>query len=204
MVRVVLTPKQEQVTIQTQLLQSLKESGWDGEWSVNNKTIVLDVEKGVSLDKYIKTTPLDYSHALRLALSIGTQLATLSSDTILSKQKLGVLFFELKDIMVLDENWYLLTSHSKILPMDDKNQLELTKPIKFTGFLSPELENVTSLPFSTDQSCSYYSLALLCLQALHLDYNKEHDFLKLKGTKLYYLLERCLEKKPKNRRFLYI
>ena len=107
------------------------------------------MEKGVSLDKYIKTTPLDYSHALRMALSIGSQLATLSSDTTLSKQKLGVLFFELKDILVLDENWYLLTTHSKILPMDDKNQLELTKPIKFTGFLSPELEKVKSLPFVT-------------------------------------------------------
>ena len=205
MVRVVLTPKQkEDFDIQTKLLQSLKESGWNGEWTIDNKSIILHAEKGISLEKHTKTVPLNYDTALRMILSLGSQLAVLSNANIHGKQKYGVLFFELKDIMVLDNNWYLLTNLSRVLPMNEKNQLELTKPITFTGFLAPEIKNVKSLPFVTDQSCSYYSLALLCLQSLHLDYNKEHDFLKLKGTKLYYLLERCLEKTPKNRYFLYI
>ena len=118
--------------------------------------------------------------------------------------KYGVLFFNIKDVVVIVEDWYILSNLSSVVLMSEENMLVLQRPIKFDGFLPPELVNINTLPFVADPTCAYYSLALLCLHTLGFDNKNEKDVNKLDRTKLYYLLKRCLEKTPKDRIFLYI
>lgn len=199
--RITLTPSREKFDLQLLLLDALKNTGWQGTWSVEDDTIHVDYGIGVSLEEYIHVKPLDYADGLRLALCLGAQLAELSGNEERLGEKYGVLFFNINDILVIDKDWYLLTNLSKVLPLSEENQLVLQHPIPLDGFLAPELVGANTLPLVAEPSCAYYSLALLCLQALGLN---DDDIDRLMGSKMYYLLRRCLERNPMNRVFLYV
>jgi hypothetical protein len=181
--------------IQRELIYSLVDSKWTGGWATKDGTITIHDSEGVSLDKYLEThTALDYHQTVRLAVCLGAQLAVLTG------MRKGVLFFSLSDITVISPDWFLLTGLQKIMPMNEKHELTLHQPIEFDGFLAPELEGVEKLPFVTDQSCAYYSLALLCIHAIKID----PDLHQIAETSLYFLLKRCLVKNPLDRIFLFI
>ena len=65
---------------------------------------------------------------------------------------------------------------------------------------APELLEMKALPFISDCSAIYYSLALLCLKWLK-GVNLSLD--ELEGTKLFYFLKRSLKKEPSERLCLY-
>ena len=95
--------------------------------------------------------------------------------------------------------------------MNKKEQLYLNYPLKIKGngdeFISPELENNTSLPIIVTITSTYYSLALLCIKCLGgLAGKAGDDFIlnSIRNTKMYFFLKRCLEKDPKKRYFLYL
>ena len=178
-----------------ELINSLIDSGWKGNWDAKDGKITIDGSSGPTLEEYVKeNTALDFHETVRLAVCLGVQLAALTG---MSK---GVLFFSLSDVQVINSEWYLLTNLDKVLPMNENRQLTLRRPIKFDGFLPPELKGVNRLPLVTDQSCAFYSLALLCIAAIKIDPSLH----QIADTSLYFLLKRCLVDDPEARIFLLI
>ena len=201
MQEITLTPSRDKYNIQLQLLHALQKQGWNGSWDVNDGKINIKANEIISLDKRVSKQSLYYPHAVSLALCLGAQLEELSNG--IDGEKYGVLFFNLNDIIIIDNTWYLLTNLSKVFPITKENSIELYNPIPLNGFLAPELENVKTLPVTVSHSCAYYSLALLTLHAMNL-IDEDHGLDTIMGSRLFYLLERCLKKNPKERHFLYV
>ena len=157
-----------------------------------------------SLDESILTYPALDTMAFQLAL----QLATIE------KRGYTLLFWQPSDILVVELKkerdtqrdrlkFYILTNFAQLVPLQkkDETQLVLVYPSVFplpADKCAPELLEIKVLPLITHRSASYYSLALLCLKFTHL------SLAELKGTKLFYFLERCSKKEPKERMLLYL
>jgi hypothetical protein len=153
-----------------------------------------------SLDESKLTYPALDTMAFQLAL----QLA------IIEKRSYTLLFWQPSDILVVELKkerdtlkLYILTNFSQIVSLHkkDQTQLVLVYPSVFplpADKCAPELLDIKVLPLITHKSASYYSLALLCLHFTHL------SLAELKGTKLFYFLERCLKKEPKERMLIYL
>tara|TARA_B100000902_G_scaffold385930_1_gene427911 strand:+ start:1670 stop:2227 length:558 start_codon:yes stop_codon:yes gene_type:complete len=174
-----------------QLIYGLVDNGWNGSWNIKDDKIVID--NGQTMIKRLKNKPLDYYEALRLAMCIGINLASLVP---LNK---SILFLSLDDIYVIDQDWYILSSLEKLVPIISKNTVMLTRSISFKGYLAPELKNIKSLPFKTNITSIYYSLAALIIEALAID-----NLSPLAGSKLYFFLQRCFFINPEERYFLFI
>jgi len=158
------------------------------------KTIALSDER-LSLDKAIGMT---YPEVETMAFHLSLQIQYLE------EKGFSLLFWQPSDIMILDnykEKLYLLSNLTQMVHLDrkDKNELILIYPTVFPfpkERCAPELFKINALPFTTHRSASYYSLALLCLLYLSLE--------QIKGSKLFYFLERCLKEEPTERTLLYI
>jgi len=114
----------------------------------------------------------------------------------------SLLFWQMTDIWWVDKKFYLLADLTQLVPLHIKNPLQmvLNYPAIFPlpkKNCAPELLKMSVLPFISHKSLSYYSLALLCLQKLNLSLEE------IKGTKLFYFLERCLKDEP-TERYLYL
>jgi hypothetical protein len=143
----------------------------------------------LSLDK------MAYHEVETMAFHLSLQLQYL--------EELGfsLLFWQPSDILLVDKTLYLLVNLTQMVPLDKKNRTELVLiypkvyPLPIER-CAPELLKMNALPFRTHRSASYYSLALLCLLYLSLD--------QIKGSKLFYFLERCLKEEPNERTLLYL
>ena len=116
-----------------------------------------------------------------------------------------LLFWQPSDILVVilstGQHLYVLAHLAQLVPLNKKDpkQLVLNYPTVFpfpSERCAPELMKMDVLPFITQRSASYYSLALLCLQLLRLQHLSLE---KIQGTKLFYFLERCLKEDPAER-----
>ena len=121
---------------------------------------------------------------------------------ILEDHGCSLLFWQSADILWLNKKIYLLADLTQLVPLHKKipTQLVLNYPAIFPlpkRECAPELLQMKALPFITDKSCSYYSLALLCLAKLNLSLEEFQG--QLQGTKLFYFLERCLKEEPSER-----
>jgi hypothetical protein len=122
-----------------------------------------------------------------------------------------LLFWQPSDLSILsvkalNKKQYVLTNFSQLVPLckKDPTQLVLVYPAVYPlppERCAPELLKITALPFITHRSASYYSLALLCLELLA---PIEVGLEELRGTKLFYFLERCLLADPRERRCFYL
>jgi hypothetical protein len=200
MQEITLTPSRDNYNIQLQVLRALQKRGWTGSWDVTDGKINIKAKEIISLDKRISEKSLYYPHAVSLVLCLGAQLEELSDG--IDGEKYGVLFLNLNDIIIIDNTWYLLINLSKVFPLTKENSIELYNPIPLNGFMAPELENVKTLPVTVSHTCAYYSLALLTLHTMNLLGDPGID--TIIGSRLFYLLERCLNKNPKERHFLYV
>lgn len=124
-----------------------------------------------------------------------------------------------ENIIVIDQNKfaYISTEH---LSEIEENKVLMSFPFSLKDFyLSPEQTRITELPSYIHYKTAYYSLACLVIDALtsddyfvddendesfHDKIIKQLDMLSMKGTKLYYLLKRCLEEDPKERSIIFI
>ncbi len=173
-------------------------------WEYKNDGDVINISGKImkTLPEYLKDIKeLNYTKTLRLAICLGLQLG------ILNDLNYGVLFFELSDILVIDENWYLLTNFSNAYPLTSNKKLEIIKPISDKDFIAPELNDISELPAQVNASCAYYSLALLCIKVYGFDTivkDTPFELEIIRRTPLYFLLKRCLEKNPEERVFLLI
>jgi len=123
----------------------------------------------------------------------------------LERRGCSLLFWQASDILFVYQKYYLLANLTQLVPLQknktkatDKvsEQLVLNYPALFPfppAVCAPELLKMNALPFITNKSASYYSLALLCLAKSNLSLET------LQGTNLFYFLERCLRAEPSER-----
>ena len=146
-----------------------------------------------------KLDKMDYPEVETMAFHLSLQLHYLED------KGFSLLFWQPSDILLLhdgiDKTIYLLANLTQMVPLEKKNRNELVLIYPTVYPLpkercAPELLKMNSLPFRTHRSASYYSLAMLCLLYLSLD--------EIKGSRLFYFLERCLKAEPTERTLLYL
>ena len=195
------------------LINSLIDNGWDGEFQKKKGTIVIELDdKAQTLAERIKDRPFEYYEAQRLAICLAVQMEQLF------KIHKSYLFFDLEDISIIDENWYIINSFDEnsdkivdIVVHDDAdavvkvNNVEFGKPVRLSGeYMAPEVKSYFAsakpqIPFNTNVSCIYYSIALIMMEIMDVD-----DAEPLNGSPMFFFLNRCLEKNQDNRFFLFV
>lgn len=170
------------------------------------------VQTLVQLLSHKKSLP--FNQILNMLYTLGKQLLDLE------KENKGILFFDLHDILVINDNTFIFMNIEKILPIE-KEHFNIQYPISLdSGFLSPELHDLKdnlTIPFKLYYKTSYYSFGLLllyCLYGQNNDYifqqkiTEEDNYTNLlnpiHSTKLYYFLKRCLHIKPDKRFLIFI
>lgn len=82
-----------------------------------------------------------------------------------------------------------------------KNELLISKPFVYSkNTMAPELEKIKALPASVNTNVGYYSICKLAISLLNIDNN----LLRLRPSKLYFLIDRMLKDNADERRFIYI
>ena len=125
---------------------------------------------------------------------------------ILEQLGFTMLFLQKSDILVItikDKLFYFIANLSQIVPIYNKSpDYLILKYISVSSFpqnvCAPEIYHAKSLPFITHKTAVYYSIGLLCLKLLNLSLNN------LKGTKLFYFLERSMNSDPSKRSLLFL
>lgn len=158
----------------------------------------------ISMESSLGEGKLTYSALDAMAFQLALQLATME------KRGYTLLFWQPSDILVVELKrerdtlkLYILANFSQLVSLQkkDETQLVLVYPSVFplpADKCAPELLDIKVLPLITHRSASYYSLAIMCLNLVNL------SLAELKGTKLFYFLERCLKKDPKERMLIYL
>jgi len=160
---------------------------------------------------------LSYMHLVSLFLALKKQIELLKNENI------GILYFDLNDILVVKNDVYYdfyFVNKSMLFDInDDMIQIDkiFNKSDKINQkFLSPELIIINKIPSISHFTCSYFSLANLvafCINGNKLDYFKIHDWCEddlekimepIHGTKLFYSLKRASVLVPEKRYLLWI
>ena len=153
-----------------------------------------------SLDNLIKNTFLTDNLIDSFIYDLGYQIMSLKEDD------LGILYFSLKDIIVINSKHFLFINPNKLFSIHGKNSHKSLSTVtmfsnKDRDFVPPELIDNSELSKTNwvrGYVGSYFSLAKIILFAFNLVLED------LYYTKLYFFLTRCLEPIPKNRVFLYL
>jgi len=155
-----------------------------------------------TMQQSVITTPLPaqlpYAEVEILAQHLTLQLHALE------RRGYSLLFWQPEDIWLVNNTFNLLVNLTHLVPLRRSQplQLFLAYPLILPkAACAPEVLQMTALPFIAHRSCSYYSLALLCLRLLCLQ-QLNLSLESLQGTKLYYFLERCMKENPEERRCL--
>ena len=122
----------------------------------------------------------------------------------------GFYGFDINDILTID-GISIFCNATHLLPLHS-NHFIITSPINQPYFSSPELVELTSLPFEINYKCAYYSLgllvvfSLLTINLLELKTPQEVEKIlqPLYNTKMYWFLTRCLDEDINNRKLLLI
>jgi hypothetical protein len=197
----------------TSFLTNLSTFGWKGSFKIventggngNGNANATDIvsESIITVKDYLtKHKHMSYDLVEQMILHLGNQMMLMSDNN------LGLLFFNLNSVLLLDDAYFLIADLTNVVPMNSREQLTLNYPLKMEGLLSPELEHVTALPVIVSITSSYYSLGLLCVACLGLglanDTIIDTMFDTIIDTKMYFFLQRCLQSDPDKRYFLYI
>ena len=176
----------------------------------NNSSLIIKTISIKKMDQYIEeqkkinnTYRLPYKIILNIVVCLSKQLSYL-----LENETSCFYTFNPDNILVIDDCKFLYLSNEELKEVKNNN-LYIYSPIKKNvGWLSPELQNVSSVPIITSYKTIFYSLGLFILNCLldeptdqHLENIVLDNVVSIKGTKLYYFLERCLHNDP-NKRFL--
>ena len=131
---------------------------------------------------------LDYDFLLKMTFDLSIQLKYLLS------KKYTFIGYHPDNVFVLDENKFVYISNEHLVPMivtDRIYKMIITYPFNTKDFFfSPEWNHIKTIPSSISCKETYYSFAKLILYCL------EDDIERIKDTKLYSLLKRCLDKQP--------
>ena len=114
---------------------------------------------------------------------------------------------------------YDISSQMRYL-LEDRNSVFIKYPPNSQDYiLAPELYEITDLPCKINYKCSYYSIGILYLYMFKtietknmqkIDANDIEEItqllknLSINHTKIYYFLQRCLQKNPVNRQIIFV
>ena len=168
--------------------------------SISSTEIIFQADSVESLDNYVKNNFLNDKYIDKFIYDLGSQIMTLK------KENLGILYFSLKDIVIINSNHFLFINPNKLFSINGGNLQNIlltvnTYSTKDKVFVPPELHENSDLSktkWIRGQVGSYYSLAKMVLFIFNLTLEN------LYYTKLYFFLTRCLEPIPDERVFLYL
>ena len=214
------------INIYKLFFEKLKEYGWTGTYDYellgsngnsnsNSNIITIKIlgSETKNLENYLdKHKFMDYDLVEEMIVYLGSQLS------ILHKYNLGFLVFNLNNISVIDEKYFIFNSFDELCELDNNEQLICNFPIYLQKnkdknnkdnkdnekniFIAPELKNNVTLPIITNITSSYYSFGLLCVRCLGIDDHLNLD--PIYNSRIYYFLKRCLENDTNKRYFLYL
>lgn len=162
-------------------------------------SIFITCAKIQSLNDYLLENDklLTYEQSLNIIHTLSIQI------NFLYEKQYGFYGIDLEDIMVIDDDIFIICSDEKLLSIDshDENSqfLVIDKMIHIPFFHNPEILQIIELPAKINHKCIYYSLALLVMKCI---FGKEiHDneistteaIKSIEYTKLYFFLKRCLD-----------
>ena len=172
----------------------------------NYQTITFRANKVESFHPFSKEKEKEkenhYDFSLSIFYFISKQL-----DYLIKKEKKCFYAFKPENLLIIDENKVIYLSDD-LLEIED-NYLTIWKPFpQKKYYISPELSRIFSIPSKIHYKTIYYSLALLIINYYFEDTINTRiptrNINKIKGTKLYYALNRCLEEEPEKRALLFI
>ena len=120
--------------------------------------------------------------------------------------------FDPDNILVIDDCKFLYLSNIHLKDVKNNNLYIYSPPVNSSkDYFSPELRNICSIPIIVNYKTIFYSLALLIISSL-LNETVQNDtqeelmerIINIKGSKLYYFLERCLHNEPSKRVLTYV
>ena len=168
----------------------------------NFQTITFKAHSVETLSFFIEKKEINYYDlSLNIFYFITKQL-----EYLINKEKKCFYAFKPENFLVIDNNKIIYLSND-LLEIKD-NYLTIWKPFPPKQYyISPELSKIFTLPSKIHYKTIYYSLALLIINFYYdtsiINLNR-NNIDKIKGTKLYYALNRCLEDNPENRTILFI
>ena len=128
--------------------------------------------------------------------------------------------FDPRHILVVNEDTYLYINGEHLGTIDDQENIEIKYPPNSQDYIfAPELYEITELPCKINYKCSYYSVGILYLYIFNIietkriqkidtnDVEEINQLLKnlsINHTKIYYFLQRCLQKNPVNRQIIFV
>lgn len=173
------------------------------------KTLSFRASSVKSLKKFLlKRENANYENSLRLIMSLTKQF-----EYLITKEHLCFYEYILENIIVIDDEKFIYLSNEHLLKVKGSNKIQFVKPFDRSGFISPELLKINSIPSELNYKTIYYSLAALVVYFLfEKNINNKDDFnndlnemLKpIEGTKLFGLLNRSLFEEANSRSIIYI
>lgn len=128
--------------------------------------------------------------------------------------------FDPRHILVVNDDTYLYINGEHLGTIDDQENIEIKYPPNSQDYiLAPELYEITELPCKINYKCSYYSVGILYLYIFNIietkriqkidtnDVEEINQLLKnlsINHTKIYYFLQRCLQKNPVIRQIIFV
>ena len=128
--------------------------------------------------------------------------------------------FDAKHILVVNDNIYFYINGQHLEKIDQQENIEIKYPPSSQDYIfAPELYEITELPCKIHYKCSYYSIGILYLYMFKImetkntqkiDTNDVEEItqllktLSINNTKIFYFLQRCLQKNPVNRQLIFI
>jgi hypothetical protein len=146
---------------------------------------------------------LQYFEGVKLAQCIGQQLFYLE------KYAHTFSWFNLDDILVIDETSFLCISLEQLMPVDAFGRIWFTTPFSLKlPHIAPEIQRLMTLPSWVSYKAAYYSLGSLIIFCLAEDDEKSTKIqLRLEfiaDTKLYWFLLRCIDSVASARLLLFV
>jgi len=186
-----------------------------GYYNNNKSSIFINCESIKLFSTYLNENDnlLTYEQCLQIINSLSIQI------NYLFENNYGFYSIDLNDLIVIDNNVFLIINCDKLLKFDIHTNDKMLLVYKYINvndicFNNPEILNINELPCKISHKCIYYSLGLLIIHCLfgtklqELNYEPNENILNLiepiKNTKMYYFLKRCLQNDVNNRYLLFL
>lgn len=156
-----------------------------------------------TLQQLVASNTFTIYTADKLLLSLYNQI------NILQNNNVSISYLNLSDILVIDQNIFLILNIDKLYFIQPNNHLLITEIYnKNNPYLSPLLINNNSIPFTSHKNDFLYNLALIVIDCFrkgnylftNLSNNQILDYFKY--TKIFQTLKLCLNDDISNRLFI--
>jgi hypothetical protein len=172
----------------------------------NEQTIIFTAENIKPLSTLLREGKLTNQMAIKMTHDLSKQIAYLETVC------LAFYGFELDDILVINDDIFLIASIKHLLKIAPDNCLYFYNPMGKPYFPTPELNKLTKLPAKIDYRSSYYSLGALILFSLTNIYifaeeeeeDLDHILEPIYYTKIFWFIRRCFKEKSEERILLFI